>query len=846
MHSLTRLILLVILFQAWALPASWAQLNGPLVPDSDLITIASQCNYATLTWTPGSGTHSLVLVQDNQSTTPGITQGTSYYASTIKGYGSEVSPGVFAVYADTGRTVSITGLEPGHTYRFDVISYTMSSADIDRYPRPQYSQTERPRSATAFLTTSACPSVQPTKSPSRIRTTPIDCSTAQITVHPGNGEGRLIVVSDEAGYSDTQPVDGQVYFPFPVFGQGSRTNQQKRAFVVSMGADTTVTVYGLAPNRHYLVSAYEYNYLDGPNGTRSQIPDYEHTSPLTAQAMFSVAACSTTEPATPATGATALKVSCREAGITYSPGDGDGRLVVMRVAGGGIMLPTQGQRYTANARFGLGDQTQPGCYVVQIGNNSALHVTGLRTSSVYQLAVFEYHLDSAGNPVYLLSQPPADLQLITDYCDPAPPTNLTATYSTPFTYDQGLTQFSWTPGDAQQYVMFIREVRPGRPGLVPPVDGRVYTSSRGGQEMVPASSNGDGTYTLINSDYSGAGATGYLRNASIGHTYEVAVYEYSTFFGIAYNQTPARLTFTAGRFAPQLRATVPSTNQPAFTWTTAAEYQSVNFRVQRSKDGITFTDIAGIIPAADSSRYTSSYKHADGTLITDATFYRVQMTHQSVAGQPPVVLYSNVVRVVPVKPLPVQLVSFKGAVQPDNRALLTWQTAQELNSLYFDVQRSRDGQQFTSIGKVGAAGTTHNSRVYQALDVNPLAGPTYYRLRQVDTDSATQYSSVVVLRPGNGKSEAGISVYPNPATGSESTPALQVALKGLEGRQLTLQLFDATGRIVASQVLPAVSAAYYETPLPRPTRGLSAGVYLVRVTDASQQQSWQTRLAVQP
>ena len=122
-------------------------------------------------------------------------------------------------------------------------------------------------------------------------------------------------------------------------------------------------------------------------------------------------------------------------------------------------------------------------------------------------------------------------------------------------------------------------------------------------------------------------------------------------------------------------------------------------------------------------------------------------------------------------PLPVELTSFN-ATALNTGVNLTWATASEKNSAYFDAQRSTTGEAFETIGRVAAQGISSSLRTYEFLDARPLAGLAYYRLRQVDTDGTAAYSPVATMRRN-----ADVAIYPNPATDAVTLPASMGAVR---------------------------------------------------------------------
>jgi hypothetical protein len=95
-------------------------------------------------------------------------------------------------------------------------------------------------------------------------------------------------------------------------------------------------------------------------------------------------------------------------------------------------------------------------------------------------------------------------------------------------------------------------------------------------------------------------------------------------------------------------------------------------------------------------------------------------------------------------PLPLRLLSFNGVLKND-RANLSWSATEQVNVSHFDVEESTDG---TAFRKIGAVDASINNAINNYSFVNPtiLSGKAYYRLKIVDFDGRSQYSSVVFLR----------------------------------------------------------------------------------------------------
>jgi hypothetical protein len=139
--------------------------------------------------------------------------------------------------------------------------------------------------------------------------------------------------------------------------------------------------------------------------------------------------------------------------------------------------------------------------------------------------------------------------------------------------------------------------------------------------------------------------------------------------------------------------------------------------------------------------------------------------------------------------LPVELVAFKGEVVKGNHQL-SWVTASETDNAGFEVQRAKDAQQWETLGFVKGYGTTLEKQHYQFLDRQPLEGINYYRLKQLDTDGAFEYSYIISLDKKTDKSDK-LVVYPNP-----TSETITFELGGNDLQNYTFQLIDPIGRVI--------------------------------------------------
>ncbi|HEY6902205.1 MAG TPA: T9SS type A sorting domain-containing protein [Puia sp.] len=138
--------------------------------------------------------------------------------------------------------------------------------------------------------------------------------------------------------------------------------------------------------------------------------------------------------------------------------------------------------------------------------------------------------------------------------------------------------------------------------------------------------------------------------------------------------------------------------------------------------------------------------------------------------------------------LPVILVGFTAVLNSDKSVTLNWDTQTESNSSRFDIERSADGENWTSIGSVMARGNSALPVSYSFIDQRPLSGAGFYRLRMVDLDNSYVYSDIKVVRSSVLSS---VSFFPNPAR-----EYVNVSLGASVTGQTTIRLINAFGQVL--------------------------------------------------
>lgn len=176
--------------------------------------------------------------------------------------------------------------------------------------------------------------------------------------------------------------------------------------------------------------------------------------------------------------------------------------------------------------------------------------------------------------------------------------------------------------------------------------------------------------------------------------------------------------------------------------------------------------------------------------------------------------------------LPITIAQFAGQRVAQTN-VLQWSTSAESNNRGFELQRSADGQAFSTLAQVAtkAPGGNSTSRLeYSYTDSKPLKAGNHYRLKQTDKDGRTAFSTVVYLR---GDPAAGLqftNLYPNPAGNR-----VFASIAAPRNTTVTFVVSNAQGKILLRQVA-TVSAGNNTVPIA--IGSLAPGSYMVKATCA--------------
>jgi hypothetical protein len=160
----------------------------------------------------------------------------------------------------------------------------------------------------------------------------------------------------------------------------------------------------------------------------------------------------------------------------------------------------------------------------------------------------------------------------------------------------------------------------------------------------------------------------------------------------------------------------------------------------------------------------------------------------------------------------------------DKGAMLTWTTSFEQNTKNFEIQRTKNGVDWTTIGTVAAAGNSNDNLNYQYIDLSN-SGTFQYRIKQNDIDGRFVFTATRVTNCHTSKFD--VVLYPIP-----THDKLNVVIRSESDLVTQLSVVDMYGRTVYTT---SASLNKGSTNIIIPTEHLAAGQYILVSKDPAVQ-----------
>lgn len=169
--------------------------------------------------------------------------------------------------------------------------------------------------------------------------------------------------------------------------------------------------------------------------------------------------------------------------------------------------------------------------------------------------------------------------------------------------------------------------------------------------------------------------------------------------------------------------------------------------------------------------------------------------------------------------LPITLFNFTGINTPEGNKL-SWITSSEVNSKQFDLEKGYNGQSFSTIATISAAGISNTNQFYNYVDKKPLKGQNYYRLKMIDKDGSFKLSKVILL---DNRNNYALAVLQNNPTPGNNLARLIITDRESSGSIITVS--NMAGQVVQTHKINNPTGGNIQINLE--AKGLTTGTYLI-------------------
>ncbi len=172
--------------------------------------------------------------------------------------------------------------------------------------------------------------------------------------------------------------------------------------------------------------------------------------------------------------------------------------------------------------------------------------------------------------------------------------------------------------------------------------------------------------------------------------------------------------------------------------------------------------------------------------------------------------------------LPVKWLSFN-AVKSGKDGLISWTVTNEEQNRYYELQRSSDGINFSTIATIDKSASSRGSYNYTDAGITSLGSSIfYYRIMQFESIGKFSYSDIKHINID--KKDAAITIYPNPV---REAFYVNIPLDGASNDRVKLNIYDGNGKLVLNKNITVAQARNYYFDIS--DKKLAAGQYILQV-----------------
>ena len=178
--------------------------------------------------------------------------------------------------------------------------------------------------------------------------------------------------------------------------------------------------------------------------------------------------------------------------------------------------------------------------------------------------------------------------------------------------------------------------------------------------------------------------------------------------------------------------------------------------------------------------------------------------------------------------LPIHLISFQGNMNSNNKVTLNWTVADNEAANSFEVERSFNGRDFTTVAVVFAS-EKMGTENYMYYETTTGTDKVMYRLKMIDKNREVDYSRILIFQLKSANTN-NIKIIGNPVNDK-----LTFSYTSSAAQMVDVKVYDMSGRIVLKNKVNNLEGSnVISLPL---NSTFKAGMYVVEVNNGTELQS---------
>jgi hypothetical protein len=173
-------------------------------------------------------------------------------------------------------------------------------------------------------------------------------------------------------------------------------------------------------------------------------------------------------------------------------------------------------------------------------------------------------------------------------------------------------------------------------------------------------------------------------------------------------------------------------------------------------------------------------------------------------------------------PVPVKFANLKASKKAGGIEI-SFSNLTESDVVSYSIERSANGQQYSSIKELPPAKNHGGNADYSFTDAEPLSGNNLYRIKSVETNGKVSYSAIAKVDL-NAKGLA-LTIAPNPSKSTE----LGLQITNLPAGNYKIRIFNNNAQVVGEQLLKHSGGSFSQT---LPLNKLQTGMYHLELNGA--------------